>query len=146
MPGQKKESLKKNISNDYKNLIEDSTAIRKIINDILGYFKGKNVRFDYPLDMGTVTDFQKKVYKKTKEIPFGSIKTYKWVAEKIGISGGARAVGNALSKNPIPLIVPCHRVVGSNGNLGGFSGPGGVLLKNKMLMIEGWSPGAISKR
>lgn len=67
-----------------------------------------------------MTPFSIKVYKIVLEIPFGEVRTYKWVAKKIGNPGAARAVGQALKNNPYPLIIPCHRVVGSRGKLGGY--------------------------
>jgi methylated-DNA-[protein]-cysteine S-methyltransferase len=81
-----------------------------------------------------LTHFDKKVYTVVKNIPFGEVRTYKWVAEKIGLSKASRAVGNALNKNPFPIIVPCHRVVNSSGNLGKYAF--GADLKKKLLELE----------
>lgn len=137
LPGNKKEKLKKNILNGYRNAVESLSGIKEVINSICNYFDGNNVQFSNFLDMDSMTDFQKKVYKETMKIPFGRVKTYRWLAGKVGIPEGARAVGNALGRNPVPLIIPCHRIVRIDGNLGGFSAPGGILLKKKMLMNEG---------
>ena len=137
LPGIKKEILKNTILTANKDITENITKIEALMNDICKYFDGKKVQLDFPVDLNTITEFQKKVYKKTMQIPIGKVKTYKWITEAVGIPGGARAVGNALSKNPIPLILPCHRVVGCNGNIGGFSGPGGTSQKKKMLQLEG---------
>ena len=82
-----------------------------------------------------LTEFQKKVYRATKTIPTGQVRTYGWVARKIGQPNACRAVGNALNKNPFPVIVPCHRVVARNG-LGGFAE--GIKAKKKLLRMEGW--------
>ena len=81
-----------------------------------------------------LTHFEKRVYTVVKKIPFGKVKTYAWVAKKAGRPGAARAVGNALSKNIFPLIVPCHRVVNSTGAIGGYVFGQG--LKRKLLEIE----------
>jgi methylated-DNA-[protein]-cysteine S-methyltransferase len=70
-------------------------------------------------------------------IPFGQVRTYGWIAGQLGRPGAARAVGSALGSNPLPLIVPCHRVVCSNGSLSGFSAPGGQALKRFLLEHEG---------
>jgi O-6-methylguanine DNA methyltransferase len=70
-------------------------------------------------------------------IPFGKVHTYRWLAEKIGNPKGLRAVGNANGKNRWPLVVPCHRIVGSDGRLTGFSAPGGLDLKAELLKLEG---------
>lgn len=82
----------------------------------------------------TLTDFQWRVLRQTCEIPLGQVRTYKWVAKKIGAPYAYRAVGSALKKNPYPLIIPCHRVVKSSGDIGGFSR--GKSVKRKLLMLE----------
>ena len=82
-----------------------------------------------------MTEFERKVYAIVKGIPKGQVRTYRWVAEQIGNPKAARAVGNALNKNPYPIIVPCHRVVAKNG-LGGFSK--GIEAKKKLLRGEGY--------
>ena len=81
-----------------------------------------------------LTPFEKKVYTVVKNIPFGKTRTYKWVAEKIGSERASRAVGNALNKNPFPLVVPCHRVVNSSGSPGEYAF--GQDLKKKLLELE----------
>jgi methylated-DNA-[protein]-cysteine S-methyltransferase len=81
-----------------------------------------------------MTSFTKKVYKAVLKIPFGEVRTYKWVAKKIGHPQAYRAVGNTLNKNPWPIIVPCHRVVASGGKLGGFSQ--GINKKKRLLELE----------
>ncbi len=82
-----------------------------------------------------VTEFQRKVYEATSRIPRGEVRSYKWIAERIGNPKAYRAVGNALNRNPLPIVVPCHRVIKSDGGLGGFAG--GVRLKRKLLRAEG---------
>ena len=137
LPGMKKKTLEKTIFSFYENLVEGTSSIKMVIKNIYNYFKRNNAQLNFPIDMEAMTEFEKKAYKRTMQIPFGKVKTYKWLAEKIGVPGGARAVGNVLGRNPVPLIIPCHRVVRSNGKLGGFSAPGGISLKRKMLLIEG---------
>ena len=85
--------------------------------------------------MKQLTKFQKKVYQAVKTIPKGQVRTYGWVAKKIGRPKAARVVGNALNQNPFPVIVPCHRVVSSNG-LGGFAR--GLKKKRELLRSEGY--------
>lgn len=82
-----------------------------------------------------ITAFERKVYKAVKTIPKGQVRSYKWVAKRIGRPGACRAVGNALNKNPYPVVVPCHRVVKSDGSLGGFAK--GAKAKLKLLEAEG---------
>ena len=89
------------------------------------------------LDPGPATVFQRRVWEQTALIPFGQVRTYAWIAGQLGCRGGARAVGTALGRNPLPLIVPCHRVVCSNGHPGGFSATGGPALKRLLLEHEG---------
>jgi O-6-methylguanine DNA methyltransferase len=81
-----------------------------------------------------LTHFEKKVYTVVKKIPFGEVRAYAWVAERIGKPGASRAVGNALNKNPFPIIVPCHRVVHSDGSIGEYAF--GKDLKRKLLEME----------
>lgn len=80
------------------------------------------------------TDFDKKVWLALKEIPYGETKTYKWLAEKTGNSNAYRAVGQALSRNPIPIVFPCHRIIESDGSIGGYSS--GINIKRRLLEIE----------
>ena len=98
------------------------------------YFARKLKPFDLPL-AGRGTDFQKSVWKMMREIPYGETATYGGMAMALG--SGPRAVGMACGRNPIPIIVPCHRVLGSGGKEGGFSGGQGLPTKRKLLALEG---------
>ncbi len=93
-----------------------------------------------PLDDATIDPFRRRVYTATREIRPGTTATYGQVALAIGEPGAARDVGAALARNPVPVIVPCHRVVAANGALTGFSAPGGLATKRRMLELEG-APG-----
>ena len=84
----------------------------------------------------TGTDFQIMVWKEIKKIPKGKVRTYKEIAVAISRPKASRAVANACSKNPFPLKIPCHRVVGSNGYIGGYSGEGGIKKKIELLKLE----------
>ena len=95
---------------------------------------------DIPLDLHGVSEFHRRVYDVVRGIPRASTLTYGAVATTLGDSRAAQAVGRALGKNPCPIIVPCHRVLASNGRLGGFSGAGGTRTKHAMLLIEGALP------
>lgn len=99
------------------------------------YFEGGRLPDDVPLDLRGVPKFHREVYAMTQAIPQGETRTYKWVASCLGKSAATRAVGVALSRNPMPVLVPCHRVVSSDGSLGGWSGDAGW--KEKLLEIEG---------
>jgi methylated-DNA-[protein]-cysteine S-methyltransferase len=89
------------------------------------------------LDMTGVPPFHRRVYEAARQIAPGSVLTYGDVARRLGQPGAARAVGQALGRNPFPIVVPCHRVVAANGRIGGFTAPGGVSTKQRLLAIEG---------
>jgi len=98
-----------------------------------GYFRGEFTQLDYPLDIsGTV--FQKKVWETVKRIPYGEVRSYKWVASEIGNPKAARAVGTAIAHNPAVLIIPCHRVIKNNNSLGRYGRMS--WLKRKLLKLE----------
>ncbi|MFK5953464.1 MAG: methylated-DNA--[protein]-cysteine S-methyltransferase [Desulfobacterium sp.] len=100
---------------------------------VLEYLDGKRKTFNVALN-ATGTEFQEKVWAKLCDIPYGSLVSYKDIAKKMGNSKASRAVGAANGKNPIPLIIPCHRVVGSNGDLTGFAH--GLNIKEKLIALE----------
>ncbi len=98
------------------------------------YFSGHKAAFPDELDLSGAAPFQREVWEITRLIPYGETRSYLWVAEQIKKPGAVRAVGQALSRNPLPVIVPCHRVVASDGKLGGFSG--GLEMKRRLLWLE----------
>lgn len=98
------------------------------------YFDRNREQFDLPLDLYG-TPFQKLVWKKLQIIPYGELRSYKEIAQAIGAPKAVRAIGGANNKNPVPIIVPCHRVIGSNGSLVGYGG--GLQIKRYLLMLEG---------
>ncbi len=105
---------------------------------ITAYFAGKPAEFSKEkLNLSPFTPFQKKVLLTAREIPYGKTRTYLWLAEQSGFPKAYRAAGGVMKMNPLPLIIPCHRVLGSNGQLTGFSSRGGIELKRKMLALEG---------
>jgi methylated-DNA-[protein]-cysteine S-methyltransferase len=101
------------------------------------YFAGARRQFDVPLDWRLTHGFGRRVLRATARIPFGSASNYKEIAAAAGSPRGFRAAGNALGHNPIPIIVPCHRVLGSGGSEGGFSGGQGLPTKRTLLALEG---------
>ncbi|MGK7346576.1 MAG: methylated-DNA--[protein]-cysteine S-methyltransferase [Candidatus Nitrospinota bacterium M3_3B_026] len=101
------------------------------------YFEGGRVDFDEPVDFGRLSGFTLRVLKELRNVGWDEALTYGELAERAGAPGAARAVGRAMAKNPVPLIVPCHRVVRADGGLGGFTTPAGVELKREMLKLEG---------
>jgi methylated-DNA-[protein]-cysteine S-methyltransferase len=99
------------------------------------YFEGRRVRFEFPVDWSLTRGFTRKVLRATSRIPFGKLSTYREVASRAGSERAYRAAGNALGSNPIPIVVPCHRVVHSGGGLGGYTG--GLERKEFLLTLEG---------
>ena len=117
-----------------KKPVRDDEKLKNVINELLDYFNGKKVNFKFLLDLRIGTIFQRKVWNKISEIPYGELRTYKWIANEIGNTKAVRAVGNAVGKNPVPPIIPCHRVIRTDGKLGGFSS--GISLKKWLLKLE----------
>jgi O-6-methylguanine DNA methyltransferase len=99
------------------------------------YARGEPVAFPDALDIAAATPFQRAVWRATQEIPYGQTRSYGWLAVRAGRPRAARAVGQAMAANPWPVIVPCHRVVSSNGRLGGYGG--GLDMKERLLRLEG---------
>lgn len=99
------------------------------------YFEGNKTHFDVWIDYGQATEFVRAVYETLRAIPYGEFLTYKELAKRSGNARAARAVGNALARNPVPIIVPCHRVLKSDGTIGGWSGMPGW--KQRLLVLEG---------
>ena len=112
-------------------------ALEPVMRQLRAYFSGRRARFDLPLDMGRLTPFQRTVLQTARTIPPGAVWTYAQVARAIGRPRASRAVGQALSRNPIPIVIPCHRVIGSDGGLHGYSAPGGLESKRWPLQFEG---------
>ena len=101
------------------------------------YFTGARRSFEVPLDWQLTRGFARRVLEATARIPYGATASYKQVAAQAGSPGGSRAAGNALGSNPIPIVVPCHRILHSGGGLGGYTG--GVEKKRLLLTVEGYS-------
>ena len=106
-----------------------------LVGLLQGYFSGVPVRFNVHLELEGHTHFERLVWTAARRIPYGEVRTYGWIASKIGKPGAARAVGGALGRNPFVLVVPCHRVVGADGKLAGFSA--GLEWKRALLHLEG---------
>jgi O-6-methylguanine DNA methyltransferase len=102
---------------------------------LLDYLDGKRDTFDIPLDLSRGTPFRRQVWRVLQRVPYGKLRSYKWIAARVGGEHYARAVGNAVGANPLPIMIPCHRVVAQDASLGGFSG--GLPLKRRLLTLEG---------
>ncbi len=118
-------------------LIEDGVEIEALYRDVLEYLEGKRTRLDWPLDLRLArSDFQRAVLRSAVAIPYGAVTSYSGLASEVGKPAGARAVAQALRWNPLPIVVPCHRIVGADGALVGYAG-NKVELKRRLLATEG---------
>ena len=106
-----------------------------IVHQLRAYFAGERRHFDMRLDLRHVTPFQRRVLLAATRVPAGKLVSYGEIARRIGEPGGSRAVGQALGHNPIPIVIPCHRVVAASGRIGGYTG--GLAIKRKLLRLEG---------
>ncbi|MCP4258650.1 MAG: methylated-DNA--[protein]-cysteine S-methyltransferase [Planctomycetes bacterium] len=138
LPGSKPEKIESFL---LKNLLDpkfDKNFCKILQQQIAAYFDGEYVKFsrDIPLILDGFSSFGKSVLTTCREIEIGQTTTYGKLAKKAGNPKASRAVGSTLAKNPMPLIIPCHRIIRSDGKMGGFSAPGGISVKKKMLELE----------
>jgi len=118
-----------------KEVVKSAERLRPIAEQMKAYFGGTRSAFDVPVDLSRVTPFQRRVLLATRAVRAGDLASYADIARRIGQPRASRAVGQALGRNPIPIVIPCHRVVASDGSLGGYAG--GLAMKKKLLAIEG---------
>ncbi len=111
-----------------------SDLLPDLTKRLVDYFRGKEVLFPDALDLSSASEFQRKVWHATRLIPYGETRSYIWVAERAGNPRASRAAGQALGRNPFPIIIPCHRVIAGNGGMGGFTG--GIEMKMRLLALE----------
>jgi O-6-methylguanine DNA methyltransferase len=114
--------------------IADPTPFSDLPHRLRRYFAGEQVAFNDALDMADATPFRRAVWQATRLIPYGETRSYSWIAQQMGRPEAWRAVGQALARNPFPIVVSCHRVLGKDGSLCGFSG--GLEMKKRLLKIE----------
>jgi methylated-DNA-[protein]-cysteine S-methyltransferase len=133
--GTTKERFMEDLHHDGVGMVKDPKSTAKTQRLLAEYFAGKRRDFPVAIDWTRVNGFTRKALQVCAKIPYGKTLSYGEVAERAGSPGGARAVGQAMGKNPFPIIVPCHRVVASDGTIGGFSG--GLHFKRALLELEG---------
>ncbi len=115
-----------------------AAPLRAVTDDLRRYFQGEEVNLNRHLvDLSGQPPFVRRALSAARRIPYGQVRTYGWVARAAGRPGAARAAGQAMARNPVPLLIPCHRVVGAGGRLTGFGG--GLELKRALLRLEGVS-------
>ena len=119
---------------------EPPQRIAMVIADIRRYLAGERIDFSaVPVDLDNVDPFRRSLYQSLRTIAYGHTTTYGALAKALGTAEweGARDVGEAMGRNPVPIVIPCHRVLAAGGKLGGFTAPGGVATKQKLLALEG---------
>jgi O-6-methylguanine DNA methyltransferase len=109
--------------------------LREAQAQLSDYLAGTRRSFDLSLDLSRGTSFQQKVWRILRRVSYGQLRSYRWMAVRVGGRQYARAVGNAVGANPMPIVIPCHRIVAEDASLGGFSG--GLPTKRKLLTLEG---------
>jgi methylated-DNA-[protein]-cysteine S-methyltransferase len=126
---------RKRLRNRYPGAVESAKSFGKLQRLLDQFLRGTKVDFDVPFDLGNVGDFSRRVLMEVKRIPYGTVVSYGSIGRRLGYPMAARAVGQAVGSNPVPIVIPCHRVVRSDGTLGGFSM--GLGLKERLLALEG---------
>lgn len=128
------ESLHRELKGQFE-LVPDETRIKPLISQLNAYLAGKRTAFDVELDLAWMTPFRLRVMEECAQIPRGETTTYAELAQRAGNAKAFRAVGATMATNPVPIVVPCHRVLGSGGGLHGFGG--GLDMKARLLALEG---------
>ena len=142
VPQRRRDQVKKLLAISDLVQLAYSVSVMKVIGghlvqakaQLMAYCEGRRRIFDLPLDLDQGTEFQRRVWQETMKIPYGDTSTYLKLAVQLGDRSLARAVGMALGANPLPLIIPCHRIIGNDGSLGGYSG--GIQVKRALLKLE----------
>lgn len=124
--------LRRRLSSD---VIKSDARMAGVVTQLRQYFAGRRPRVDVPVDLRALTPFQRRVLCATRRVPPGRVVSYGEIARRIGTPKASRAVGQALGHNPVPIVIPCHRIVAGGGTLGGYTG--GLAIKKRLLAIEG---------
>ncbi len=128
-------TIEKEILKKYPDARQSVESFKKVHRMLDRYLKGEYVDFDVETDLSCYSDFVRRILMKVKEIPYGQVRSYDWIGKQSGYPRAQRAAGQAVKRNPIPIIIPCHRVTRKDGTIGGFSM--GIEIKRKLLAIEG---------
>jgi len=141
LPLKTRESVEDSLLAGIDDPVLDKNLLPSIQTQIMAYYEGDCVDFSRtPVDLSGLTPFTQKVLRACMKIKYGKKTTYKYLAEQVGSPNSARAIGGVMARNPIPLIIPCHRVLSANGSLCGFSAPGGIDTKKWMIDLESQNP------
>ena len=134
LPQKSKEAAALSLGKTIHQAVNHPEQFPDLIEQYQAYFKGYAVDFSEKLNLSQATRFERAVWETTRRIPRGETRSYGWVADQIGQRLASRAVGQALGRNPLPIIIPCHRVLTGSGKLGGFGG--GLVMKQYLLKLE----------
>jgi len=137
LPSPHAQDVVSDITAQFPDSSRNDRALRPLAKMLASYYHGKRFSADIPLDWSGSKSFCSAVWQAAQSIPWGEVRTYQWLSLYLKKPRAFRAVGSALGKNPFPLVVPCHRVIRSDGTLGGFSAPTGIRLKRSLLELEG---------
>jgi methylated-DNA-[protein]-cysteine S-methyltransferase len=134
LPQTSAEEAERLLSDRVTEAVRSDNLFADLTERLKSYFSGQRVSFDDELDLSGATAFQGEVWRLARLIPYGQTRSYRWLVQSLGKAGAGRAVGQALARNPLPVIVPCHRVVAQDGKPGGYSG--GIDRKKFLLRLE----------
>jgi len=134
LPQRSAEEARHQLGDNVNQAVWSPHWFENLVERLMAYFSGHRVAFPDELDLSIATPFQREVWEAARLISYGETRSYAWVAEQMGKPKAVRAVGQALGKNPLPIIIPCHRVIASDGKLGGFSE--GLEMKRFLLRLE----------
>lgn len=136
LPERTAAAARRGVLTEFPDAAADDELLPDLARALVRYFAGEAVDFDVPLDFAAAGPFARRVWDACRRIGYGRTSTYAALARAAGRPGAARAVGGAMGRNPFPIIVPCHRVLRSDGGLGGYSGPLGIGFKRRLLDLE----------
>jgi methylated-DNA-[protein]-cysteine S-methyltransferase len=142
LPSSSADITRQRMSRRWTGAIEGAppAGVQRVIDRVLALLAGRRIDLsDVPVDLAGAPEFHRRVYEVARTIPAGQTMTYGEIARRLGVPHESREVGQALGRNPIAIIVPCHRVLAADGKMGGFSASGGVATKRRILEIEGAS-------
>ena len=130
-------AIRRMIAESWPGAVEEADALARFQKQVTAYFSGRRTKFDVDIDLADTTPYRESVLRACRRIPYGEVASYSDLARSAGNPAASRAAGSAMAHNPIPLVIPCHRVLRADGSVGGFSSPQGVLQKKRLLELEG---------
>jgi methylated-DNA-[protein]-cysteine S-methyltransferase len=136
LPMSSKAAVEQWVDRGFPNAEADGELMPELVAAVRAYFTGEPVRFTARLDLTSQTPFRRRVLLACRRIPYGQTASYADLARVAGSPSAFRAVGSAMANNPLPLVIPCHRVLRADGGIGGFSAPAGVSIKRRLLALE----------